>query len=86
MVGAARDPRGHAVRSLLTRNGIPHAYLARGTPEAVVVLRSIEAPRPDDEDGPLVIWLAALGGRVLLDPTDVEICRAWGIGTDLSDP
>ncbi|NUR79175.1 MAG: FAD-dependent oxidoreductase, partial [Dermatophilaceae bacterium] len=85
VVGAARDPRGHAVRSLLTRNGIPHAYLDRGTPEAVAVLRSVEAPEPTSEDGPLVIWLAALGGRVLLDPTDVEICRAWGIGTDLGD-
>ena len=86
VVGAARDPRGHAVRSLLTRNGIPHAYLDRGTPEATAVLRSVEAPRPADADGPLVIWLAALGGRVLLDPTDVEICQAWGIATDLGAP
>ena len=86
VVGAARDPRGHAVRTLLTRNGIPHAYLDRGSAEAVDLLRAIEAPRPDDADGPLVIWLAALGGRVLLDPTDVEICQAWGIGTDLSVP
>ena len=86
VVGAARDPRGHAVRTLLTRNGIPHAYLDRGSTEAVDLLGEIEAPRPDDADGPLVLWLAALGGRVLLDPTDVEICQAWGIGTDLSVP
>ena len=86
VVGAVRDPRGHAVRSLLTRNGIPHAYLDRGTPEAVAVLQSIDAPEPTAADGPLVMWLAALGGRVLLDPTDVEICRAWGIGTDLAGP
>lgn len=83
VVGGARDPRGHAVRSLLTRNGIPHAYLDRGAPEAVAVLQSIDAPDPTSDEGPLVIWLAALGGRVLLDPTDVEICRAWGINTDL---
>ncbi|KRB46866.1 MULTISPECIES: FAD-dependent oxidoreductase [unclassified Terrabacter] len=86
VVGAARDPRGHAVRTLLTRNGIPHAYLDRGTAEAVDLLLTIEAPRPTDPEGPLVIWLAALGGRVLLDPTDVEICQAWGIGTDLTVP
>jgi thioredoxin reductase (NADPH) len=86
VVGAARDPRGHAVRSLLTRNGIPHAYLDRGSPEAVAVLRSVDAPEPTAEDGPLVLWLAALGGRVLLDPTDVEICQAWGIATDLGEP
>jgi thioredoxin reductase (NADPH) len=86
VVGAARDPRGHTVRTLLTRNGIPHAYLDRGSAEGVELLRSIEAPRPDEADGPLVVWLAALGGRVLLDPTDVEICQAWGIGTDLTVP
>src|SRR6478752_8454271 len=86
VVGAARDARGHAVRTLLTRNGIPHAYLDRGTAEAVDLLQTIEAPRPTDPEGPLVIWLAALGGRVLLDPTDVEICQAWGIGTDLTGP
>src|SRR6478735_1259054 len=86
VVGAARDARGHAVRTLLTRNGIPHAYLDRGTAEAVDLLQTIEAPRPTDPEGPLVIWLAALGGRVLLDPTDVEICQAWGIGTDLTVP
>jgi thioredoxin reductase (NADPH) len=70
----------------LTRNGIPHAYLDRGTPEATAVLESVGAPRPADAEGPLVIWLAALGGRVLLDPTDVEICQAWGIDTDLDLP
>nr|WP_255523679.1 NAD(P)/FAD-dependent oxidoreductase [Terrabacter sp. MAHUQ-38] len=86
VVGAARDPRGHTVRSLLSRNGIPHAYLDRGTPEATAVLESIDAPRPADAEGPLVIWLAALGGRVLIDPSDVEICQAWGIGTDLGAP
>ncbi|MFC7596199.1 FAD-dependent oxidoreductase [Terrabacter sp. GCM10028922] len=86
VVGAARDPRGHTVRSLLSRNGIPHAYLDRGTPEATAVLESIEAPRPADAEGPLVIWLAALGGRVLIDPSDVEICQAWGIATDLGAP
>ncbi|GAA1501644.1 FAD-dependent oxidoreductase [Terrabacter terrae] len=86
VVGAARDPRGHAVRSLLTRNGIPHAYLDRGTPEGVAVLESIGAPRATEAEGPLVIWFAALGGPVLLDPTDADICRAWGIGTDLAGP
>src|SRR6476661_287185 len=76
VVGAARDPRGHAVRTLLTRNGIPHAYLDRGTPEAMAVLESVAAPRPTDPEGPLVIWLAALGGRVLLDPTAPRSARS----------
>jgi thioredoxin reductase (NADPH) len=84
VVGAIRDPRGHSVRSLLGRNGIPHAYLDRGTPAATEVLTRIGADQPEDADGPLILWLAALGGRVLVDPTDAEIVEAWGIRTDLS--
>ncbi|MDV3220828.1 FAD-dependent oxidoreductase [Intrasporangium sp.] len=83
VIGPLRDRRGHEVRSLLSRNGIPHAYLDRGTPEAEDVLRRIDGPGPDDPAGPLVVWLAALGGRVLVDPTDPEICTAWGIRTGL---
>ncbi|EWT03397.1 pyridine nucleotide-disulfide oxidoreductase [Intrasporangium oryzae NRRL B-24470] len=85
VVGAARDPRGHDVRSLLTRNGIPHAYLDRGTVEATDVLTRIDAPSPDSATGPMVVWMPALGGTLLVDPTDAEICGAWGIRTDLSD-
>jgi thioredoxin reductase (NADPH) len=29
--------------------------------------------------------MPALGGKVLLDPTDAEICEAWGIRTELPD-
>ena len=83
VIGAARDVRGHEVRSLLGRNGIPHAFLDRGTPEASEVLREIDGPDPEGDTGPLVIWLASLGGRVLVDPTDAEICTAWGIRTAL---
>jgi thioredoxin reductase (NADPH) len=83
VIGGARDVRGHEVRTLLTGNGIPHAFLDRGTPEAKEVLRSIDGPDPASETGSLVVWLAALGGRVLVDPTDAEVCEAWGIGTGL---
>jgi thioredoxin reductase (NADPH) len=85
VVGAARDPRGHGVRSLLSRNGIPHAYLDRGTAEATEVLQLVGGPEPTSGTGPLVVWMAALGGEVLVDPTDSEICEAWGIRTDLND-
>jgi thioredoxin reductase (NADPH) len=85
VVGAARDPRGHDVRSLLTRNGIPHAYLDRGSVEGTEVLHHIDAPEPDSDHGPMVVWMPALGGTVLVDPTDAEICAAWGIRTDLSE-
>lgn len=83
VIGAARDGRGHEVRSLLSRNGIPHAYLDRGTAEAVRVLHAVDGPAPDEASGPLVVWLAALGGQVLVDPTDTEVLTAWGIRTSL---
>ncbi len=83
VVGAARDPRGHDVRSLLTRNGIPHTYLDRGSPGGIGVLHRIGGPEPDEARGPMVVWMPALGGKVLVDPTDAEICSAWGIRTDL---
>lgn len=85
VVGAARDVRGHEIRSLLGRNGIPHAFLDRGTPEAVAVLRGLDVPDPESDTGPLVVQLAALGGRVLVDPSDAEVCEAWGIRTELED-
>jgi thioredoxin reductase (NADPH) len=84
VVGGTRDVRGHAVRSLLTRNGIPHAFLDRGTPEAKALLDRLGAPEPHSATGPLLVFLAALGGRVLIDPTDVEILEAWGIHTSLA--
>lgn len=84
VVGAPRDVRGHQVRTLLSRNGIPHAFVDRGTPEGIEVLREIDAPDPDSVTGPLVVRLVALGDRVLVDPTDAELCGAWGIRTDLA--
>ncbi|MGN6751655.1 MAG: FAD-dependent oxidoreductase [Intrasporangium sp.] len=84
VVGETRDVRGHAVRSLLARNGIPHAFLDRGTAEANELLARIGGPAAGSPRGPLVVFLAALGGQVLLDPTDVEILEAWGIRTSLA--
>ncbi|KRE38889.1 hypothetical protein ASG73_00505 [Janibacter sp. Soil728] len=81
VVGRARDPRGHDVRSLLSRNGIPHAYLDRGTPEAASALRRAGSEDIDATDGPLIVWMPAIGGPLLTDPTDAEIIEAWGIRT-----
>jgi thioredoxin reductase (NADPH) len=74
--------RGHQISSLLDRNGIPHAFRERGSELADAVLRRVGLRVP--ETGVLV-WLPALGGKVLVDPTDVEVAEAWGIATTL-DP
>ncbi|HET7660201.1 MAG TPA: FAD-dependent oxidoreductase [Oryzihumus sp.] len=83
VVAGRHDPRAHGVRSLLTRNGIPHAFLERGSEEGIATLRRIAVESAEDESGPTVVWMPALGGTVLEDPTDADICEAWGISTTL---
>ena len=84
VVAERRAPRGHGIRNLLTRNGIPHAYLERGTPQAVTALTQVGVRDPEQLVGPVVVWMPAIGGTVLLDPTDAQICEAWGIRTMLT--
>lgn len=84
VVGEPRDRRGHEVRTFLTRNGIPHAYLDRGTPGAVKVLERAGRPDAQSTTGSLVVWMPAVGGAVLVDPTDAELGEAWGLHTDLT--
>jgi thioredoxin reductase (NADPH) len=83
VVAERRAPRGHGIRSLLTRNGIPHTFLERGTPAAATALRQVGVHDPESSTGPVVVWMPAIGGTVLLDPTDGELCEAWGIRTTL---
>ncbi|MDF2091169.1 FAD-dependent oxidoreductase [Knoellia sp. 3-2P3] len=85
VVAERRAARAHGIRNLLTRNGIPHAFLERGTAAANAALARIGMRHPEGPSGPVVVWMPALGGKVLLDPTDAEICEAWGIRTELPD-
>ncbi len=85
VVAERRAARGHGIRSLLTRNGIPHTFLERGSADATAALAQIGIRAPEELTGPVVVWMPALGGTVLLDPTDAEICEAWGIPTTLQD-
>ena len=85
VVAERRAARAHGIRSLLTRNGIPHAFLERGSAAASAALARIGMRHPEEKTGPIVVWMPALGGTVLLDPSDAEICEAWGIRTELSD-
>ena len=84
VVGEPRDRRGHQVRSFLTRNGIPHAFLERGTPAGTEALRRSGVPDPESATGPLTVWMPAIGGTVLQDPTDAELGEAWGLHTTLA--
>lgn len=78
-------PRARQIGSLLSRNGIPHAFRAHGTQLATDALREIQRGGADVGDASVVVWMPALGGKVLLDPTDVEVAEAWGIATTLAE-
>lgn len=82
VVADRRAPRAHAVRSLLARNGVPSVFRERDQESADARLREVVDRHPDAE---VLVWLPALGGRVLTDPTDIEVVEAWGVPTTLSD-
>jgi thioredoxin reductase (NADPH) len=72
--------RGHQISSLLNRNGIPNVFRERGSELADAVLRTLDLTIPDTS---VLVWMPALRGKVLVDPTDVEVAEAWGIATTL---
>jgi len=77
-----RSARGHEIRSLLARNGIPSAFRPSGSDLADAVLRWTGEPDPGDG---VLVWMPAVGGAVLHDPTNAEIAEAWGVPTTLAD-
>jgi thioredoxin reductase (NADPH) len=83
VVADRRSVRASEIRSLLTRNGIPHAFRETGSPAADDVLRYIDLEGLRGTTAEVLVWMAALDGTVLLDPTDVEVAEAWGVATGL---
>src|ERR671910_830684 len=80
VVAAEHTGRAYTVRDLLSRNGIPHAFRARASDLGQRVLARTGQP-----EGDIVIWMPAIGGTCLVDPTDAEILEAWGIPTALPE-
>ena len=83
LVADRRSPRASEIRSLLTRNGIPHAFREEGSPAADAVLRAVHLQGLAASNADVLVWMPALGGTVLLDPTDVDVAHAWGVATTL---
>jgi len=81
VIASDHSVRAQAVRSLLARNGIPSAFRASGTGPADDALEFIGEPDPGDG---VLVWMPAVGGTLLHDPTDVEIAEAWGVPTRLA--
>jgi thioredoxin reductase (NADPH) len=83
VVADPRSARGYAVGSLLNRNGIPFAFRDRESAEGREVVERAGDSDDGARRGDVVIAMPALGGRVLVDPTDVDVIEAWGIPTTL---
>ncbi len=82
VVGDRRAARGYEIRDLLARNGIPSGFYDRDSAAGESALAHTGT---SDSGADLVVWMPALGGKVLTDPTDADIIRAWGIPTELSE-
>lgn len=78
IVADAGSPRASQLRSLLDRNRVPFVFHATGSPDG---LRLLQEYRQPDPGVPVVIQR---NGRVLVDPSNVEIAEAYGARTRLS--
>ena len=80
VVTGKESARGHEIRKLLTRSGIPHVFHDRQSPEGTGVLHRLNHDAGDVE---ALVWMPAIRGKVLVDPTNAEVMEAWGISTTL---
>ncbi len=79
LVSDRSSVRGHELRDLLTRNGVPHIYYPSSSAEGQDVLARVGRTETT------VPVVELLGGRVLDDPTNGELANAHGVATDLID-
>lgn len=75
------DARGHDVRDVLYRNGVPHGFRPKGSPAAAAIL--VEAGVETDVEASVIVYMPGLDGRVLIDPSNAELAEGWGVPTTL---
>jgi thioredoxin reductase (NADPH) len=73
------SPRGHELRSLLTRNSVPHVFHPADSMRGRQLLREAGM---EDTKSPAVFLL---DGRVLVDPSNAELATAYGVSTRLDE-
>jgi thioredoxin reductase (NADPH) len=71
------SPRAHELRDLLTRNGVPHAYVGSDSERGRALLAQCGL---DDEQRPVVV---RYDGRAMVDPSNAELAAVYGVATDL---
>jgi thioredoxin reductase (NADPH) len=78
VVAGRHSPRARDILSLLTQNGIPNAFRELGSQLGDAVLKTIGEQVSEEQ---VLVWMPAIGGAVLRDPSDVAIAQAWGLQT-----
>jgi thioredoxin reductase (NADPH) len=69
------SPRGHELRNLLTRNGIPNLYVPSACPDGESRLAALGLAGRQE---PIV---SVIGGTVLVDPSNREVAASCGFAT-----
>ena len=77
LVGGEWSPRTHELRSLLARNGVPHAFVTDDCERGRGLLEEVGCA---DEQGPVAI---VRDGPTLINPTNIELAAAFGVNTQL---
>jgi thioredoxin reductase (NADPH) len=79
VVADRQSPRAHELTALLARNGVPHVFHPSDSPSARTLLAQTTHTLAE---GPLVFLPE---GRVLVDPSNVELASGYGVPTALGD-
>jgi thioredoxin reductase (NADPH) len=79
LVGDSRSPRSHELRSLLARNGVPHAFHPRDSEHGRELLSRYGQ---EETDKPVIVLL---DGQLLVDPSNSELASAYGVTTELGE-
>jgi thioredoxin reductase (NADPH) len=79
LVAEQWSARGHEIRDLLARTGVPHRFERSDAPEG---RRLLEEVGHSDAKAPVGIMR---DGRVLVDPSNPELIEAFGVNTTLEE-
>jgi thioredoxin reductase (NADPH) len=79
LVAPPDTPRGHELRNLLVRNGLPHVYASSDSDEGRALLVA------HGHAGATLPVVVLHDGRVLADPSNTEMAAAYGVTTALAE-
>jgi thioredoxin reductase (NADPH) len=84
IVAELRSQRGHDLRNLLARNGVPFVFHDASSPQGREL---VSEHTPEAAGAPLAIVRSPIPGRagVLVDPTSAELAHAFGVDTELGE-